>query len=351
MNDENELFDQYVKGLLSSEEAAAFEERLRTDTEFRRKAEEHQILVKELKSFHERNEVRQVLNDEHESIEKIRTLQPENLSRLKFWPMAAVAASVAMICIVGTALITQSLETRQTANYRALRKTVDQLQKSQKVLMNDLAKSKTPVLPSKYSGTGFLLSAKGYVATSYHVVKESDSIVVENEKFGRLKTTVVHSDPDNDISILKIESPIDLRSLPFTVSEPEASLAEAVYTLGFPREDVVFGEGSISALTGFDQNPNAYQISIPVNPGNSGGPLLNSKGDLIGMISGQETQTEGAAFAIKSSALLQAMMDPAFDTLAIPVTLPKQNTIKNTGRVQQVKQWKDFVFIVRVYKN
>ena len=352
MNSENEMLDKYVKGQLSAEEIAAFEEKLKTDAQFKRKAEEHQLFVNELKSYHEQNQVRQLLNDEHELMEKIRTITPENSSKWKFWPMAAVAASIAIVCIVGTVVITQSLESRQRANYQELRRNVDQIQKSQKQIMDNLAANKKKILPGKYAGTGFLLSAKGYVATSYHVVKESDSVVIENEKFGRLKTMVVYGDPINDISILKIEDEINLRSLPFVVSEAEANLAEDVFTLGYPREDVVFGEGSVSALTGYNENPNAYQISIPVNPGNSGGPLLNSKGDLIGMISGLQTQTSGAAFAIKSSVLLNSLLiDPALDTLTTPVILPKQNALKNTTRVQQVKQWKDFVFIVRVYKN
>jgi serine protease Do len=349
MSAENEMFDKYVKDELSASERAAFQERLHTDAELRRRAEEHQLLVKELKSFHERNQVRTVLNEVHESIEKTRTLVPENSTRWKFWPMAAVAASVAMISIVGTVFITGSMQSKQTAYYKELRRNVDQIQQSQKLIMKDLEKAKKSTLPGKYAGTGFLLSAEGYVATSYHVVKEADSIVIENEKFGRLKTIVVYSDPLNDISILKIENQFDLRSLPFTISESEANLAEDVYTLGFPRNDVVFGEGSISALTGFQENPNVYQISVPVNPGNSGGPLLNSKGDLIGMISGIQTQTAGAAFAIKSSVLLNSLAAPALDSLTTPLLLPKQNMLKSPSRVQQVKQWRDFVFMVRVY--
>ncbi|HEU5292039.1 MAG TPA: serine protease [Cyclobacteriaceae bacterium] len=349
MSSENEMFDKYLKDQLSADEVASFEERLKTDAAFRQRAEEHQILVKELKSFHERNRVRDVLNEAHQSIEKTRTLTVENTSGWRFWPMAAVAASVAMISIVGTVFYTRSLESKQTAYYKELRRNVDQIQQSQKLIMKDLEKAKKSALPGKYAGTGFLLSSAGYVATSYHVIKEADSIIIENEKFGRLRTTIVYGDPLNDISILKIEGELNLRSLPFAIAESEANLAEDVYTLGFPRNDVVFGEGSISALSGFRENPNAYQVSVPVNPGNSGGPLLNSKGDLIGMISGIQTQTAGAAFAIKSSVLLSSLADPALDSLTIPLILPKQNSLKTPSRVQQVKQWQDYVFMVRVY--
>lgn len=346
-----ELCDRYAKGQLSVDDRAAFEERMRSDSSFRQKAEEHAELIAALKHYGDRNQLRQLLDEIHSSIDSSEKNVPKKVLAFRFWPMAAVAASVALICIVGTLLMTQKMESKQTAYYKELRRNVDQIKKSQKLIMDDLAEAKEKTFPGNYAGTGFLLSAKGYVATSYHVVKEADSVVIENDTYGRLKTVVVHSDPINDISILKIDKPLGLKSLPFTIVEDEASLAEEVYTLGYPREDVVFGEGSVSALTGYLQNPNAYQISIPVNPGNSGGPLLNSKGDLIGMISGLQTQTSGAAFAIKSSVLLNSVVDPAMDSLLVPLALPKQNTIKSVGRIQQVKQWRDFVFVVRVYKN
>jgi serine protease Do len=349
-----ELFDNYAKGKLSPEDTNAFDERMKQDAEFRQKAEQHLKLVEELKFYGNRNQLRKVLDEAHERTENPvihLSSSQKTTGWKKYWPMTAVAASIALICIAGTIFITDSLESKQTADYKELRRNVDQIRKSQKMIMEDLAETKEKILPGKYAGTGFLFSAKGYVATSYHVVKEADSIVIENEKFGRLKASIVYSDPANDISILKIEKFKLTRALPFAVSSIEASLAEDVYTLGYPREDVVFGEGSVSALTGFNQNPNAYQVSVPVNPGNSGGPLLNSKGDLIGMISGFQTQTLGAAFAIKSTVLFAAITNPVLDTLSTPLYVPKQNTIKNTNRVQQVKQWKDFVFMVRVYKN
>jgi serine protease Do len=347
-----ELLDQYAAGKLSAEDAAALEQRLKADPAFREKAEQHAAFVQELKFFGERNALREHLNEIHTSIDTVHIPLAEKPARnKKYWPMLAVAASVALLCIFGTVYFTQSLERRQAVNYQALRRNLDQIRQSQKLIMEDLAETKEKIFPGNYAGSGFLISATGYVATSYHVIREADSVVIENETFGRLRATIVHSDPVNDIAILKINKPVRFKSLPYAIAKAEANLAEDVYTLGFPREDIVFGEGSVSALTGYRQNPNAYQISVPVNPGNSGGPLLNSKGDLIGMISGIQTQTAGAAFAIKSSVLLEAIENPVLDSLTSPINLPKQNSIKNSTRVQQVKQWKDFVFMIRVYKD
>ena len=355
-----ELLDNYAKGRLSAEEASAVEERMTHDAAFRKTAEEHLALLGSLKFYGTRNQLHEVLEATHFEMEAPGPVAPPlklTPGWKKYWPLTAVAASVAMISILGTLFMTRSLETQQKAYYKELRRNVDQIRQSQQKMMQNIeeTKEKEKALPGRYAGTGFLISANGYIATSYHVVKEADSVYIENEKFGARKARIVHSDPANDISILKIvpEDTAFVKMLPFIVSKTEASLAEDVYTLGFPREDVVFGEGAVSALSGYKQNPNAYQVSVPVNPGNSGGPLLNSKGDLIGMISGLQTETQGAAFAIKSTVILDVIDNVEPDTLQLqtPLLLPKQNTLKNAQRVQQVKKWKDYVFMVKVYKN
>lgn len=360
MNSEQTLYewiDLYAKGKLPADETVALEQRMHTDSEFRHKVEQQLKLIKALHEYGERRELKTNLDDIHAELEKETPVVPIHKTTgstwKKYWPMTAVAASVALISIVGTLFMTRDLETKQTAYYKELRRNVDQIKKSQSIMMKDIAatKEKGKILPGNYAGTGFLISANGYLATSYHVVKDADSIYIENSTYGSFKASVVSSDPANDVSILKIDSIRLNGTLPFTIAKVEANLAEDVYTLGFPREDIVFGEGSVSALTGYKQNPNAYQISVPVNPGNSGGPLLNNKGDLIGMISGIQTETTGAAFAIKSTKLLNVIDSVKTDSLLVPLILPKQNSLKNSSRVQQVKQWTDYVFIVRIYKN
>lgn len=358
--DIQDQLDLYLQGKLSSEDAATVEERMKSDAAFREQAEQMIELRDSLKFYGERQALKDTLNEIHEDLhatDKIIPVktQPAITGWRKYWPMTAVAASVAFISILGTLLMTRSIEVKQTAYYKELRRNVDQIKKSQKQMMQDIAVNieKGKNEPAGYAGTGFLVSANGYVVTSYHVVKESDSVYIENEKYGRLKVSVVLNDPANDVSILKIENDsIDKisKSLPYAMVRSEASLGERVFTLGFPREDIVFGEGSISASTGFSQNPNAYQVSVPVNPGNSGGPLLNDNGDLIGIISGIQTETQGAAFAIKSSAIVDVIAQASLDTLEAPLVLPRYS-MKATSRVQQVKRWKDFVFMVRVYKN
>lgn len=343
-----ELLDRYVKGALSEGEITQVENRMREDESFRALADEHILLARNLQAYGRRNEMKTKLEALHTDFQKpVVSLPVRGWKRYK--TLSAVAASVAVVSIAATLWITQNLRSQQNSDYQELRRTVDKIQKSQSALEKNLTRK--PVVAPQFAATGFLISSQGYVITSQHVISKADSVYIQNEKYGSLKAVVVHSDPLNDVSVLKIVTPVKIQSVPYTLSQTEAELAEGVYTLGFPREEVVFGEGSISSLTGYRANPNAYQVSVPVNPGNSGGPLLNNQGDLIGMITGVQTQTAGATFAIKSAVLKEILADSVLDSLQAPIRLPKTNTIRNANRIQQVKKLRECVFLVNVYKN
>src|SRR5690606_15300240 len=164
---------------------------------------------------------------------------------------------------------------------------------------------------ARFSGTGFAISPDGYIVTSSHVIQGADSILIENKAGLKYKVTEVHRNTDYDLTILKVEDPsfAGFGKLPYTFKKSSSDLGERVYTLGFPREDIVFGEGSLSSASGFEGDTTSYQISIPLNPGNSGGPLLDDKGNVIGVINGKQAGQEGAAFAEKSSYLLQMVTE------------------------------------------
>jgi S1-C subfamily serine protease len=335
-----------VKGQASAEEIKQLEAKIQESEKLREYVQDHQELVDAMIELGQHAELKKTLETIHR--EEIR--QPETTAKTfkinKYWAVSAVAASVALVSILGTVLVTNWYSEQRAAEYKSLSRKVDQIDKSTKILARDIAATKKKVAPGNYVGTCFMISRDGYLVTSYHIVKDADSLNIENSKFGTLKASVVYHDPANDVSVLKVDTLVPV--LPFSVEKAEASLAEDVFTLGYPREDIVFGEGAISAMSGYKQNPNSYQVSVPVNPGNSGGPLLNSKGNLVGMISGLQTETAGAAFAIKSTVLLEIV---AGDSLKNTVTLPKQNTLKFSNRVAQVNTWKDYVFMVRVFKN
>ncbi|WP_018479794.1 S1 family peptidase [Pontibacter roseus] len=359
-----EQIERYLNKSMPAEEQAAFEALLRTDLRLADKVQEHKQLLQAMQHYGQRQSLRQKLNSIHHDMEAAQqpTVATEEVPVWKvFWKKhaqtMAVAASVSLLSVFGTLWSVQQLKApvrQQTARYIELRREVEKIKKEQRALINGIASNET-VAPAprsaRFSGTGFAISPDGYVVTSSHVIAKADSILIENKAGLRYKVTEVYRNTEYDLTILKVEDPTfgGFGKLPYTFKTASSDLGERVYTLGFPREDIVFGEGSLSSATGFEGDTTSYQISIPLNPGNSGGPLLDDKGNVIGVINGKQAGQEGAAFAVKSSYLLQMVTEMQQSTATAPVSIPANNTLLGSSRTQQLKKLQDYVFVVKVY--
>jgi S1-C subfamily serine protease len=122
--------------------------------------------------------------------------------------------------------------------------------------------------------------------------------------------------------------------------------------LGYPRRDVVYGEGALSSMTGFNNDTTMYQISIPVNPGNSGGPLMDEQGNIIGVIHGKQSSAEATGFAIKAGFIKQTIDNLKNDSLKKDMALvTKKSNLRGLKRSEQIKKMQPFVFNVMVYKK
>jgi len=110
--------------------------------------------------------------------------------------------------------------------------------------------------------------------------------------------------------------------------------------------------GYLSAQSGRDGDTSSCQISLSANPGNSGGPVFNKNGEIVGIISKKETKAEGVVYAIKSKGIFK-MIDELkeSDTSVQKIKLPSSSKLKGMGRTDQVKEVEDFVFQVKAYQN
>lgn len=139
----------------------------------------------------------------------------------------------------------------------------------------------------KGSGSGFIVTPEGHILTCAHVVENTRAIKV---KLGEriLDAVVVRRDAGSDLALLKITSGEPLPALAFSQFR-SATLGQDVFTIGFPNpelqgEAAKLTKGSVSSMGGTQDDPRFYQISVPIQPGNSGGPLLDSDGNVVGVV-------------------------------------------------------------------
>ncbi|MGO1657058.1 MAG: DegQ family serine endoprotease [Marinobacter sp.] len=158
--------------------------------------------------------------------------------------------------------------------------------------------------PRRSMGSGFIVSADGYVLTNNHVVEDADEIIVRLNDRRELPATLVGTDPRSDMAVLKIENGDDLPVVK-TGRSKNLKVGEWVFAIGSPFGfDYTVTAGIISALGRSLPSENYVpfiQTDVAINPGNSGGPLFNLKGEVIGINSQIYTRSGGfmgVSFAI-----------------------------------------------------
>ena len=352
------LIDSYLRGELSSSELADFQTRRSIDPAFDLSIVEHENLVGHLTAFGKRVELTSEMNAIHEEIdiEAIkREVRPELPVVRKMWDKyrvsAAIAATVAMIAVFGTLFSTGYFDEKISNSF--LRRKLSSIERSQNAINKKLTDKpfRGPVNPGQFGGTGFAITSNGYVVTNYHVVKDADSIYVQNSAGESYKAKQIYIDPTYDLAVLQIIDPAfkDLAALPYTFKKSASNVAEGVYTVGFPKDDLVYNEGYVSSSNGYEGDTVAYQVSIPVNPGNSGGPLLDNRGNVVGIINRKQTLVDGVAFAVKSSYLLKSIEAIPQDSLEDKLILNKRNSLTGLKPSEQFKKLEPYIFMVKVY--
>jgi S1-C subfamily serine protease len=134
------------------------------------------------------------------------------------------------------------------------------------------------------SGTGFFVSEDGFLLTNYHVIRNAQKVLVlQGDRELTAKTIVV--DPSNDLAVLKVDSP----STPIPLGNiHNVVLGDSVMTIGFPNVPLQgrspkLTKGEVNSLSGLQDDPRLFQTSVQIQPGNSGGPLLDEFGNAIGI--------------------------------------------------------------------
>lgn len=364
--DITEQIEAYLLNEMSADEAAAFERLRASDPDLDQKVVLHEQFIKQMKDYGEHRKLISDMNAIHSKLDvaSIREeVMPFELKVRTMWKKyrvnGAVAASVALLAVFTTLFSTGyfSKGTSIRSDYNALRREWSRdintkVKRSQnEILQNINAAPKAPSAPSLFGGTGFALNTEGYIVTNYHVVKGADSVYIEDNDGNSYKTTTVYVHPSYDIAVLKVtDGSFKLpKSLPYSFKKSVADLGLDVYTLGYPKDDITYTRGYLSSKSGYAGDTLAYQVDISVNGGNSGGPLLDSKGNVVGVVNAKQDRTDGASFAIKSAYLLEAIDAIPKDSLGKKVSVNTKNTLASLNRSEQIKKIGNYIYMVKVY--
>jgi len=203
------------------------------------------------------------------------------------------------------------------------------------------------------SGSGFAISSNGLIVTNHHVISGAKSIKIRgiNGDFSkRYNAKIVIEDKKNDLAIIQIDDTAftSIGTIPFLINGKTVDVGNSIYVLGYPLrasmgDEIKLTNGIVSSKSGFQGDVTSYQISAPIQPGNSGGPLFDDKGNLIGIVNAKHASAENASYAIKASYLLNL-----FDLMNISPKLPTVNSLTGKSLTEQVKILKKYTYIVEV---
>ena len=353
------IIEDYLKGKLTPEEKVAFEQLRTNDSSVDQQVIAHQAFLTSIAQYGNVLRLKQQMDAAHGQIDVealAADLRPHPSKIIKLWRnnKAAIAIAASFLLLATVSLYSISNNTKQAGSFEAMSQDLAQIKRSQSSLIRDINKSKqvnNNTNKARFGGTGFAIAANGYIVTNYHVIRGADSVYIQNNKGVSYKVKSFYNDPVNDIAVLKVNDPAfeNMPALPYTIRKSMSAIGESVFTLGFPKDDIVLGDGYVSSRNGINGDTLAYQVAIPVNPGNSGGPLLDNNGNIVGIINGKENKTDGATFAVKSKYIMEALNAIPQDSLHKRVTYSKKNALQGLKRIKQVEKIQDYVFMIKVY--
>jgi serine protease Do len=355
--------ERYLEQGLSEEELLQLNRALDTDPELFRQWKQTLGILRAFESGAERKEIRNLIRSVGDNRSEWKAEEEENAGTgtntvipfRKYLRTTAAAAGLILFSSLTTMFFVSKKNNKvDHKQYIELVRQINTIKDSQSKIIDSLNKEKGAIAGNTeeeiatYGGTGFAISNDGYVATNYHVVKGANAIYIQTHKGETLKAYLVAQEPSADLAILKVENKnfrFGKTPLPYTIAKSVSGLGQKVFTIGYPKDEVVYNEGYISCDNGYEGDAHSYQLEITANPGQSGSPVLDKYGSVIALITGKQSNTSGTTFAVHSAALLELIHSLPNGT---NIRLADNNKLNKLERTEQVKKLRDYVFSVKV---
>ena len=356
-----EAVERYLAGEMSADEKIFFEDLRGKDANIDQLVVEHTYFLQGLDKYGAIKSFKHALHEVEANLAEDGIFDAPKLKGkalvINFWNKykrnMAVAASIAgFISLLTLGLMITYTKKYSNDHYVDLVKELIKTNTDVSQLKNNHAirsVSEKPEPKVDFRGTGFLIDGKGYLVTNAHVISKMKNIYIENTKGQFFTASSVYTDNSVDLAILKINDTAfkAVANLPYSIKKVNSDLGEQFFTLGFPRKEIVYGEGYVSAKSGSDGDTTAYQLTVSANPGNSGGPVINRNGEIIGIITAKDSKADGVVYAAKSKNIFNLLEKLNKDNDKIElVKTPTNTNLKGLDRVQQVKKMEEFVYMV-----
>lgn len=207
----------------------------------------------------------------------------------------------------------------------------------------------------KATGSGVLIS-DNVIVTNYHVIEGAEKVEAVVDVDGvpeAYNARVLCSDKTNDLALvcIKDEKFKSLGESPFKILSNTIDVGTSVFAMGFPLtnflgDEVKITDGIISSKSGFDGDIVMYQISVPIQPGNSGGPLFDKNGNLVGITNAgiDKSVAENVGYAIKTPYVLNII-----DSAPINIHIPQGRTLPKDNFPELIKSLKPYVVYLKIY--
>lgn len=187
--------------------------------------------------------------------------------------------------------------------------------------------------------------------TNFHVVEDASEITIQgvNGSSFEYKASVIEVDKKNDLALIKIT---DSRfkgfgNIPYAVKETTCDVGADIFVLGYPLtsymgEKIKLTNGIISSKSGFKDDITTYQISAPVQPGNSGGPMFDKNGNVVGIVNAGIPDADNVGYAIKTTYLFNLIKSSVSASV-----IPNNNIVAGKSLPEKVKILQKYVFYIK----
>lgn len=351
--------EKYLDGQLSAEEAQKLELLLVADDAIAKELEFHKTIREGIAAYYERQRLLEKMHQwDGDQSYPIKSKPNRGLWR----PVLAAASISLLVTVSGVSLYHLAFTNRIDGNLKKeITKLGREINETSQVATeakistekNEERLNEVMVQPKKVTmaGTAFVLTTDGYLVTNYHIVGGRKKVTLKQNQNESLVFTaeVVATDSLLDFALLRInDKKFDgFAQIPYTISDRHVTLAQKIYTLGYPKNDIVYTEGAISSLTGLRSDTMFYQLNIISAPGSSGSPIINEKGELIGVLASRNAQAEGETYCVKMKYILDHLEQIKAKNKTLEIKTNKRSKLAGKKLPDQVKSIVPYIFIVQ----